>query len=309
MRDFLWMAAGAAVLAVVTLMARHFGTEQDLGEQRARHTRKIELVNAMRLALASASEAEKSAVLAVTDQDSQTYADQARAVSADVERRRQELDALLKEDGTQGERDFLGQFSKAFTDFQRIDSELLTLAAKNTNLKAYGLAYGPAAVAVREMDAALSRLMAKAAGAAPTEDVMRLSLGALTGALRIQALLAPHIAEESNEKMDELEARMAEQDREVRKDLVALATVQKVGSDPDVKAASSAYDRFGEVRTQLLTLSRENTNVRSVAISLNQKRKVTILCQGALEALQQAVLEEPNAGIDYGRFGRPADLP
>jgi hypothetical protein len=73
--------------------------------------------------------------------------------------------------------------------------------------------------------------------------------------------------------------------------------------------ASASYARFSKVRTQILALSRENTNVRSVAISLGQKRKVMLLCQSALDALHQAILAEPLAGAAYGRFGRPAKLP
>ena len=166
----------------------------------------MDLVARMRLTLASASEAEKSAVLAVTDQDSQTFADQAHAATAEVERERKELGELLAAGGTQGEKDLLAQFSKVFTDLQHIDNELLGLAVKNTNIKAYSLAFGPAADALKEMDTALSRLVAKSAGSPEAGNVALFAFGAQTAALRIQTLLAPHIAEESDKKMDELEA-------------------------------------------------------------------------------------------------------
>ncbi len=134
---------------------------------------------------------------------------------------------------------------------------------------------------------------------------MLLAFGAETAALRIQALLAPHIAEESDKKMDELEAVMAKEDQQVRDDLDRLAAIPRLKADPDLDTASSSYARFSAIRAQILALSRENTNVRSVAISLSQKRKVMLLCRDALDALQQAVLAEPEAGADYGRFGRP----
>ena len=144
-KDVLWMATGAAVLLVCILVVLHFHKDQDPAAQLAFKARRVDLVGRMQLDLASASEAEKSAVLAITDQDSQTFADQARAASAKVEQERRELGELLTAGGTQGEKDLLAQFTEAFAEFQRIDNELLALAVKNTNLKAYSLAFGPAA--------------------------------------------------------------------------------------------------------------------------------------------------------------------
>ena len=62
---------------------------------------------------------------------------QARAATAEVERERQELRKLLATGGTKVEQDLLSQFSEAFGNLQRIDEEVLRLAVKNTNLKAY----------------------------------------------------------------------------------------------------------------------------------------------------------------------------
>jgi hypothetical protein len=259
----------------------------------------------MQLDLASASEAEKSAVLAVTDEESKTFADQARAASARVVDESRELGELLAAGGAQGETELLAQFTDAFAGFQRTDEDLLALAVKNTNVKAYSLAFGPAAVAIREMNAALTRLLATYAGAPAAKTAIPLAFGAETSALRIQTLLAPHIAEESDKKMDELEASMATEDAEVQKDLTGLAALPKLGSDPDLATATARYAEFGKLRTQILALSRENTNVRSLSISLNQKRKVMLVCQAALDALQKAILAEPIDGVMYGAPPKP----
>jgi hypothetical protein len=289
-RDLLWMVVGAAGLLVVMLLVWHFRDQQSPAAQLAFKARRIALVESMRLNLASASEAEKSAVMAVTDADSQTYADQARAAATMVDQARNELGELLQTGGNQNERDLLAQFSKAFAEFQRIDKDLLDLAVKNTNLKASSLAFGPGAAALKEMDAALARLVSD------DVKVTRLADDARIAALRLQALLPPHIAEESDQKMDEMEALMAREDQTVRKNLDELAAMPNLTGNLDLMAAASAYAWFTGIKAQILKLSRENTNVRSLTISLGQKRKVMLVCQDALAALKTAIEQEPVPG-------------
>ena len=50
------------------------------------------------------------------------------------------------------------------------------------------------------------------------------------------------------------------------------------------------------LNAQIIALSRRNTNVRSLALSLDQKRKLTGPCEETLHALQAAL----------GRHGYPA---
>jgi hypothetical protein len=304
-RDFVWMASGAVMLLVFTLAVMHFHKEQNPAEQIAFKARRIELVDRMRVALASASEAEKSAVLAVTDEDSQTFADQARASTDVVEQGRRELGDLLKTGGTENERGLLDQFSQAFADFRRIDDDLLTLAVKNTNLKAYGLAFGPAADALKAMNDALSRLVAARGDSPESGKVTLLAFGAEIAALHVQTMLPPHIAEERDETMDEIEASIGHEDEEVRKDLDGLLALPELGDSAEVQTASSSWARFREIKAHILALSRENTNVRSLMISLNRKRKVMFACQEALVALRQAIDDEPVAGVTYGRPAKP----
>src|SRR5882724_10575553 len=135
-----WVGPRGAKLLLPLLAVLHVQRGQSPAEQLAFKARRVDLVERMRLALASASEAEKSAVLAVTDEDSQKFADQARAATTEVEQGGKELAELVQASGTSNEKDLLAQFSKVFVEFQRIDSDLLVLAVKNTNLKAYSLA-------------------------------------------------------------------------------------------------------------------------------------------------------------------------
>jgi hypothetical protein len=295
-RDFLWIAGGTIVLIVLVLLAFHYHREEDMAAKSAFKARRLEVVGRMRAALLSASEAEKSAVMATTDEESQTFADQSRAASTVVEQRRDDLGKLLESGGTREERELLSQFSQSFVECQRIDRELLDLSVRNTNLKAYGLTFGPAADALASMDAALSRLLTESATSAAPEakQVMLLAAGAESGARRIQALLAPHIFEENDAKMDELEARMANEDREVRSSLERLVTLLGSGN-PEFEAAAAEYAQFIELKTRIIELSRQNTNVRSLIMSLNQKRKAVQSCQDALAVLEQTIQEEPLA--------------
>ncbi len=315
LNEFVSMAAGALIMLVLVVVALYLDKERNPAAQVAFKAKRVELVTRMRLDLALAAEAEKSAVMATTDRDSQTFADQARAATAAVERGRKELEGLLNAGGAKSEEGLLARFSEAFADSQRVDKGLLELAVQNTNLKAYGLAYGPAAEALKEMDAALSRIVVESANSGALArpsftstdamQVIQLASDCRIGALRIQTLLPPHIAEESGQKMDELEALMTKEDGEVRRDLESLAALLKSSGNPDIETARLEYAKFSEITTEVIKLSRENTNVRSLAISLNRKRTMMLMCQDALAALEQAIQQEPIAGVANGNPAYP----
>lgn len=295
LKGLFWIAGGTvALIVVLALLALHYHRGEDIAIKSAFRAKRLESVEGMRAALFSASEAEKSAVMATTDQASQTFAEQSREASAMVEQRRDELGRLLETGGTRAERDLLSQFSRAFGECQRIDRELLDLSVRNTNLKAYGLAFGRAADALASMDGALSRILREGAASTGPEarHVMLLAADAQGRALRVQTLLPPHIFEESDVTMNEIEARMTDEDHQIRSDLDGLAALLGPGS-PDLEAAVSGYARFTELKAQILQLSRENTNVQSLIISLDQKRKAVQVCQDALNVLRRAIQDEP----------------
>jgi len=309
MRDLPWLALGALLLfLILTSVVLFHRDEHDLRGLASKAGR-VDLIVGIRAALSAASEAEKSAILAADDQEAKTYADQSRAAAGDVERKRGELVGLLKEGGTPTEKDLLERFTLACADFRRVDEKLLALAGKNSNWKAYGLAFGPAAQALQQMDGSLSRLVAKGGEGPDGANVMRLAFEAQGAALRIQTMLAPHIAEESDEKMDQLEAAMAKQDETVRADLDRLSRLAGIHGDQDLATALWSYGQFSDLRKRILALSRENTNVLSTAMSLRAKRKIIVACHESLSALEEILADEPPIGADYGRFGRPREVP
>jgi hypothetical protein len=289
-----WAFAGVVVMGLLLFVVWRFGQASSPAQALALKASRVDLVGQLQVALASAAEAEKSAVLAITDEASVANAERARAAGAEAERGRVELSRLLEQAGTPRERELLGQFSAGFAELRRVDDQVLGLAVRNTNLKAQALAFGPAAAALAELDAALERPAARGAAA------QRLADRARVGALRVQALLAPHVWQAQDAEMDRLEAVMAGELRQVRAALDALGAA--VGA-AEVAPAQAALARYLGVEVQVLALSRENTNVRSLALSLGQKRAALAVCQEVLAALQQAILAEPIAGVSYGRAG------
>jgi hypothetical protein len=108
------------------------------------------------------------------------------------------------------------------------------------------------------------------------------------------------IAEASDPRMDESEALMTQEGEQVRSDLEGLGALSKLNGAAALAVATSRYARFREIKSQVLARSRENTNVRSLSISLNQKRQVMLACHDVLSSLPEAIREEPNEGAKYG---------
>jgi hypothetical protein len=102
-------------------------------------------------------------------------------------------------------------------------------------------------------------------------------------------LQAPHIAEADDATMTKIEGRMAAAEAAARNALKGLAGLVRPASRPQLAAAVGALDRLMEVNTQIIGLSRRNTNVRSLAMSLNEKGKLTAACEDRLRALQAAL--------------------
>jgi hypothetical protein len=273
----LTLGLAAFMIALSGLALWYLGRGEHLESAFVRDSQKAQLVSRMRADLYAAAEAEKSAVLAETDAASQDNARRAQAAAEQVAAELNEFKALPV--GKPEEAELLRRFEEAFAEYRKADEEVLALAVQNTNLKAFALSFGPASDALARMELALKPVLdAGGRGGKPTGAALSASR-ALSEALRIQALHAPHITERTDARMDELEKRMAEADQEARAALGGLG--------PSGAPALAAYEEFQKVTAEVVRLSRLNTNVRSLDLSLGRKVKVLAVCNETLGALKE----------------------
>ncbi|HWR03526.1 MAG TPA: hypothetical protein VN419_05860 [Humidesulfovibrio sp.] len=270
------LIVSALFAAVAALALWQAGSRPEMKSTLERELEKSRLVDKMRADLYAAAEAEKNAHMAETDPLSQEYAQRARAVMGQVAAALNRYRALV--DGRPQEAELLTRTETAFEAYRKADEEVLELAVQNTNLKALALSFGAATLALTDMDRALAGVTGGGKGG---PAAMQNALRALLAAQRIQSLHAPHILEKTEARMDALEKLMNAADAEARKALAAL------GGAPGAAEAAQAYEAHHTATLEVLRLSRLNTNVRSLTLSLERNAGLLAACDQALLALKQ----------------------
>jgi hypothetical protein len=169
-----------------------------------------------------------------------------------------------------------------------LDEEILPLAVENTNLKAQRLSFGPA----REAADAFRASLEGAAGTSTAKssccaDAIVARAGAAL--FEIQALHAPHIAEAEDAPMTRMEERMSALEAAAEQALADVKGQLGTNAGPQLASAAAALDRFKSVNREIITLSRRNSEVRSLALSLGRKRMITAVAEDQLRGLQEAL--------------------
>ncbi|MET0211691.1 MAG: hypothetical protein ABW292_01755 [Vicinamibacterales bacterium] len=242
-----------------------------------------------------ASNAANLAVMADTDETSVAFAHEAEQATEAIQKDADRLSPILRQLRFWKELELLEEFGTRFAEYRALDRNILDLAVENTNLKAQRLSFSAAqeaADAFRDSLESVAPLDVK-----DTWRVRALAATAVASAREIQALQAPHIAEADDATMTSLEKRMATSEKAARSALKTLAGSIQPASRPQLAAATAALDRLMQINTQIISLSRRNSNVRSLALSLNQKRKVTASCEESLRALRDALSKRGFTGI------------
>ena len=250
-------------------------------------TRQIEaqkLAADMRVQLHRSAEAVQRSIMADTDEASAEYAREAVEAAGALASDQRSLAPLLAEIGSNEEQRLGGEFGAAFAKIEELDGKLLPLAVENTNGKAQRLAFGPA----REAADALRDHLDAAVRSAPPQKAMRaevLALRVQLGVREIQALQAPHIAEAQDAAMTELEQRMADAESAARARLGELASLLGAAGGTELGPAREQLERFAQTQRELIALSRENSDVRSLAVALGDRRTLTATADAAVDAL------------------------
>jgi hypothetical protein len=254
-----------------------------------REMQEVKLIHALQDAILESVEAEKSAVLATTDEESQEFATQAQGFAAKINQLRGELRQLVMADGRPRETERMDAFDAAWAEFEDVDRRLLALAVANTNLKANRLAVRDGAVALdRFVD-----LMVEMQKTSTDVELVRRLLMASISALRVQSLLLAHIPSSDEAEMTLLEARVGELNAETDGQLAAISQVANYAWPEQLGKAIRVWSDYRRITAEVLRLSRQNTNVLSFDVSVHEKRRVTKQCLTALAALLETIKSVP----------------
>lgn len=283
----------ALIITLLMLVALYFSRSlwQDAryGTVLSNTAKVVEIVSRMRINLIKSTDLEKGAVMAITDEESQALAEQSRKSADAVERDYHELKGLIDAAKIDKEMKLLKEFSDNWNNFRVIDKELLSLAVENTNIKAANLSYTAAAQAIANFERLLSELMDIPTSDGERAQMAKLAYQAATAAFMIYSLEAPHINEAQDIKMDELEKLMGMNEIKVRNALATLSRLTDQHGRIIFNDALLAFSKFMEVHKEVVRLSRMNTNIKSLQLSLGRKRKVAAQCEEILNSLQDTV--------------------
>jgi hypothetical protein len=251
------------------------------------------LASDLRVQFNKAADASNRAVMADTDEASVAFATEAEEAKKAVRRDAEALMPVLRTLDYQAAIGILENFRRELALYEEMDQAILELAVQNSNLKAQKLAFGPEREAADAFCEAIETY-ARSSSRGDSCQVSALAYAAVAAVREIQSLEAPHISEPNESVMAKMEKDMDGLEASARSALRKLSAWQDKASAKHLTAATAALEHFKEAHLAIVALSRKNTNVRSLAMSLGDKREVITACDSSLAALQD---ELANKGL------------
>ncbi|MHC1710743.1 MAG: hypothetical protein AB9872_01115 [Solidesulfovibrio sp.] len=278
-------AAAWGFLALFSMFLGMAGCSKDGYQDVLRSLREKEkLVDAVRLNLLLAVEAEKNAMLSSVDTEAISFVNQARQAMGTARNDLTQLTALVEQGRDSKEVQALSTVTADFGELAGVDAELLRMVGRNTNLRASMLSRTDAAVAASRFQEALAPIVD-----GPSCQAAREGLRAINASLNILSLHARHIEESTEAIMDTLEVAMHKQNALADTALTNLSDLLPPDAAEQLVAAKTAYAGFWRVTQEILGLSRENSNINALALVMGRKRMLIAKSLDDLAALYAVV--------------------
>lgn len=277
------------LLALALIDHRYKSTSADLASNFRNLAKEEEILSRMRINLLKSADIEKAAVMADTDELSRSLADLSLKLANAVERDRIELGGIVKQTGKDNDGRFLDEFDRCWTELRKVDQVLLHFAVENTNFKAAALAFNQGSEAMDRLERCLTVIIDNSSQTSRGNQILRLANSALTAGFKVLYLQAPHIMAANDAEMDKIELEIRRFDELIRQSLEKLEDLVTEAGRAFVSDAVSAHADFERITAEVITLSRENTNIKSFELSLGRKSKIAVRCDEILGAFQAAV--------------------
>jgi hypothetical protein len=284
-----WSVSLALVLALAVIWPKFHKVTLQLEDVVGNFAKKSQILSQMKANLLRSVEAEKSAVLSDSDEETEAFAAQSQQAIDDVEKGRKELDALIDSSIPEGEWKSLQEFDRCWAEYLKTEQIILDLAVKNTNYKAAKLSLTEANDAVQRLAHDLSELLERDSSSGNCEQMAIPVLHAVTACFHSHYLQMTHIRSAVDSEMDQIEVEMKENNAVVEKSISTLAGLTDESGRALLKDARKAYEDYLEVTKEIISLSRQNTDIKGMELSLGKKRAVTSECYGILVSLQETV--------------------
>jgi hypothetical protein len=291
-----WGWSRRALLVLALSAAAAIACDENAALERV--SRAQHLAADLHVQFAKAADSSSKAVLADTDEASRAFARDAELAKQALRTDLDGLRPLLQQLNLPDETRLLNQFVAGFDVYSELDRRILDLAVENTNLKAQRLSFGPAQEAADAFRDVLQALVP--ADRKDSWQVKALIALAVQTVREIQILQAAHIADADDAVMARMETRMQASEGTARRAVEALAPLLERHSREELTRATAALDRFMSINAEITALSRRNTNIRSLALSLSEKPTIVAACEKSLAALRDLLATRGLTGRRYG---------
>ncbi len=258
-----------------------------------RNGRAIELASQIRVGLLAAVRREKNAVLASDEIAAAKFAMDVEESADQVEALSPELNSLIGEIGGVG--DGFAVFRREWENLRSNQAEVLRLAVLNTNRKAFRMLAEDVATRIESLDRIMAgvelRAMAqpRVEGTSPTasgsSDRRERAAELRLAFAQLISRLYAHINADDEALMNELDGEIAAMLSSID---ASLETLQAFAEDRDRLELGQAAMEARELRrevAEIQSLSRQNTNVKAVALTSTTTVTLVNKCDAALAAL------------------------